>query len=490
MSGFHTDYITRKIEKEELINKVEEFEKNYEIKRTPYPIATEDQLNELILFLETEKQGFISARVTTLFELLRNFRSFTLIQLEFRYSSKQKPKIKKILQKIPLLLSRAALTRRLRNSGHIELNTSEKSEKYVTFHEMFNIAEKLGLNNIKIQCALLRQKHPELFQNDLYDTWCIENSNFVKLIIKCQKFKDIQKEEMFAKLIGACYNTDRYLRYQTNHPVNEMDLMGSYYADSMYSYKIKRVSKSQNDPASLLKKSVPAIARSPVDSIVQKPCNPHITENLADICNSNIELNTSNNNLDISFTSLLKKQIDSNLNSSDDMKEFIFEGFDFMNVESNNENKINGNLHVQSPVSSIQEVSRISESEKDNSPLYLHKCDKKTPAQEWTKKDAIDRNFQISLKRMNSMGWNDQLLFAGDEITILRNFVHHMNLSKQVQEKGLVVFQIVNEIEQVILGCEKETTDRLTIEVESTKISCAKLNNQRLKGLIMLDLSL
>ena len=124
------------MEKEELINKVEEFEKNYDIKKKRYPIATREQLNELILFLETEKQGFISARVTTLFELLRNFRSFTLIQLEFRYSSEEKQKIIKILEKTPLLLSRAALTRRLRNSGDIELNTSERSEKYVTFNEM------------------------------------------------------------------------------------------------------------------------------------------------------------------------------------------------------------------------------------------------------------------------------------------------------------------------------------------------------------------
>ena len=145
---FHIDYITRKIEKEELIIKVEEFEKNYDIVKAPYPVGTTEQLNELILFLNTEKQGFISARITTMFELLRNFRTFTLCQLEFRYSSEKKLEIMKKLEKIPPLLSKSALTRRLRNSGHIEFDTSKRSETFLSLPEMYNIAKKAATLSI------------------------------------------------------------------------------------------------------------------------------------------------------------------------------------------------------------------------------------------------------------------------------------------------------------------------------------------------------
>ena len=477
LSGFHTEYITRKIEKDELIRKVKEFEKSYDIDRKPYPVATEEQLNELILFLKTEKQGFISARVTTLFELLRNFRSFTLCQLEFRSSSEKKQTIIKILKKIPMLLSKSALTRRLRNSGHIELNASDKSETFISFHEMFKIAKKLGLNNIESQCALLRRKHPKLFQNQLYDKWCIDHSNFVQLIIKCQNFKEVMKTEIISKLLGACYNTDRYMRYQTNHPVNEMNLMGSYYADSMYSYKIKRVRKSAS-----------AIERSPVQQLIQKNSKPLIPENSTEIDNPNIKRNILNSDLDNSSTNMnhLKKQIDCNLNSSDDMAEFNFEGFDFMNVELEKER--NSNIHGRSPTSQFQEIFVEStntidaEILKKDSPSYLSN---EKEAHKWTKKDAIDRNFEISLKRMKNMGWNDQLLFVGDEMKILINFVQHMNLSKQSPGKALTVIQIMNEREEVILGCENGANDRLVVEVQSMKISKAELNDKLLKDFPM-----
>ena len=82
MAVYHIEYITRRIENEELLTKIKNYEEIYNVTKKPYPIANKNDLSRLEKFMETEKQGFIAARITTMFELLRNFfRHFFMLKV-------------------------------------------------------------------------------------------------------------------------------------------------------------------------------------------------------------------------------------------------------------------------------------------------------------------------------------------------------------------------------------------------------------------------
>ena len=126
LASYHVNYITSQIDNKELLLKVKQFEKQYDIKKQPYPIATETQLRELISFVKKSKPGFFISRITTMFELLNEYRTFTLGQLEFRKSVNNKTGIKKILKRIPMLLSKSALLKRMKNSGHFSIDNNDE----------------------------------------------------------------------------------------------------------------------------------------------------------------------------------------------------------------------------------------------------------------------------------------------------------------------------------------------------------------------------
>ena len=492
LSTFHIDYITRKIENAELLLNVKNFEDDYEIKKKPYPIANKAQLYELRSYMETEKQGFISARITTMFELLRDFRTFTICQLEFRYSCVQKKKIYQKLKQLPLLLSRSALTKRLRNSGHIQFNRLENSDLFFSIYEMFQIGEKLALSNMKTQCGILRDKYARLYQNKNFDTWIIDSSNIIKLIIECPMFEQKMKEEMISKLLGACYNTDRYLRYITNHPVNDMKLMGSYYTDSMYSYKIKRVHKSTMNGQFISPKKQKYQKRA---KIATQQCQP-AESSIAEMKKSNsLDHIIENQNSKINLNS--PHQIDTYLDSKVKMTDLMDEGFDFVKIEPTNTNKIDDCIsnsafesklldnfyfapHIfEIPTNEIGAVSLMNMKNFSSASSRNEIVEPRT--QQWTKTDAIVQNFQITLKRMKDMGLSVESLFAGDEVTVLKNFVHQMNITIRSPEQTLYVIQVNDDREQTIQR-ENEADNQLIIEVQSMKISGVKLNNQLLSS--------
>ena len=496
LSTFHIDYITRKIENAELILNVKNFEEEYEIKKKPYPIANKAQLHELRSYMETEKQGFISARITTMFELLRDFRTFTICQLEFRYSCVQKKKIHQKLKQLPLLLSRSALTKRLRNSGHIQFNRLENSDLFFSIYEMFQIGEKLELNNMKSQCRILRDKYARLFQNKNFDTWIIDSSNIIKLIIECPKFEQKMKEEMISKLLGACYNTDRYLRYKTNHPVNDMKLMGSYYTDSMYSYKIKRVHKSKMNGQLISSENQKYQKRA---KVITQECRPAFSTefSIEKMKNSNwLDHIIENQNSKINLN-LPHYQIDTYLDSKVEKTDLMVEGFDFVKIDSTNTNEINdciSNSAFDSKLSTnfclaphifeipIDEIGAVSLMNMDNfSSASSSNEIFELRTQQWTKTGAIDQNFQITLKRMREIGWSVESLFAGDEVTVLKNCVHKMNILMRNPEQTLHIIQINDDSEETNQR-ENEADNQLIIEVQSMKISGVKLNNQILSS--------
>lgn len=510
LSKFHIAYLTRKIENAELISNVQEFEDTYDRIKKQYPIANNEQLNSLKLFMETEKQGFISARITTMFELLRDFRSFTLCQLEFRYSCEDKKKINQILNHIPLLLSRSALTRRLLNSGHININSKENSETFFSFHDIFTIGQKLGYSNMENECRILRAKHPKLFKNRQFDTWTINSSNVIRQIIECSKFNEKTKEEMIAKLLGACYNTDRYLRYKTNHPVNEMNLMGSYYTDSMYSYKIKRVRKSKIDNESHTSKRRKPRTKSFVVEKTSSSENsiktPSAISNLPDDKQKSIPcLRKAKSNFDLS------QNIENDKNcrfSTIETSEFMLEGFDVLDLVTEKEEEFHdyvssftlesNSVHCLKLVPDEADLNKIfdecsnelregsllkiNNSSSNSTQTYMHE----ERTQQWTVKEANDHNLQITLKRMSNIGWNAESFFTSDELTILKTFVEHMNLSKQYPGKTLNVIESEFEEERQknkkIFDCENGAVNQLVIHTQSEKISSVKLNDQLLKS--------
>ena len=338
---------------------------------------------------------------------------------------------------------------------------------------MFQMGEKLELSNMKSQCRILRDKYARLFQNKNFDTWIIDSSNIIKLIIECPKFEQKMKGEMISKLLGACYNTDRYLRYKTNYPVNDMKLMGSYYTDSMYSYKIKRVHKSTMNGQLISSKKQKRQKRAkvatqqcqPVESAIERIKNSNSLDHIIENQNSKINLN------------LPQYQIDTYLDSKVEMTDLMVEGFDFVKIEPTNRNEIDDIF--DKPTNEIGTVSLMNTK---NFLSALSRNEMVEPrTQQWTKTDAIVQNFQISLKRMEEMGLSVESLFAGDEVTVLKNFVHKMNISMRSPEQTLYIIQINDDREETIRR-EHRADNQLIIEVQSMKISGVKLNNQPLSS--------
>ena len=242
---YHIEYLTGKINNQALVSKVQDFEKLHDIEKQPYPIATQTQLQTLLSFIKNAKPGYFMARITTMFELLKDYRSFTVGQLEFRHSVHGKTKMTNTLKRIPALLSKTAILKRMTNSGHFLINKSEKKLKnnVLGINEMFQLSKKIESKNIAHHCQILRKRYPDLFNSDKYDEWSMNTSNTVKLILNFDTINQDKKDEMISKYLGAIYNIDRYVRYTTNNSESQMTTMGPYFTDSLYSYQIVKSKK-------------------------------------------------------------------------------------------------------------------------------------------------------------------------------------------------------------------------------------------------------
>ena len=249
MAVYHIEYITGKIDNQALVSKVKDFETRHDIEKQSYPIATQIQLQTLLLFIKDAKPGYFMARITTMFELLKDYRSFTVGQLEFRHSVHGKTKMINTLKRIPALLSKTAILKRMTNSGHFSIQSSEEKLKYngISLNEMFQLSKKIRSTNITDYCRILRKRYPKLFNSDQYDEWSMNTSNTVKLILNFDNINQDKMDELISKYIGAIYNTDRYVRYTTNNSGSQMTTMGPYFTDSLYSYQIVKTKKIKTE---------------------------------------------------------------------------------------------------------------------------------------------------------------------------------------------------------------------------------------------------
>ena len=74
LAVYHIEYITGKIDNEALVSKVKDFENRQDIEKQSYPIATQIELQTLLSFIEDAKPGYFMARITTMFQLLKDYR--------------------------------------------------------------------------------------------------------------------------------------------------------------------------------------------------------------------------------------------------------------------------------------------------------------------------------------------------------------------------------------------------------------------------------
>ena len=143
----HIEYIKGKIDNKQLVSKVKEFERRYDIKKQSYPIATKEELQSFLSFMTETKAGYFMARITTMFQLLQDYRSFTVGQLEFCYSVYDQDKMINTLQKLPIMLSKTAILKRMSNSGHFSssLTKIEPINGALDLNRIFELSEKLGI---------------------------------------------------------------------------------------------------------------------------------------------------------------------------------------------------------------------------------------------------------------------------------------------------------------------------------------------------------
>lgn len=225
-----------------------------------------------------------------------------------------------------------------------------------------------------------------------------------------------------------------------------------------------------------------------MEPTIHKMTKPISSDENVNTNNLNNKLNNSNNNLNENSTANSSQfLIPSYLDSLNETTNLVFEGFDFMNMELGKENEPHVNVldRLFTSVNDHEEnfKSQFFSTQGDASPLSCGTSQNfEVKVKRWTKKEAIDRNCEITLNRMKAMGLNALVLLAGDELTILKYFIQHMNLSKQCPDKHLSLLQLFNDRKHIIVEGQKYSSNELYIESLSRKISKAILNNHLLSS--------
>ena len=488
LTNHHIDYITRQIDNKELVSQVKQFEKKYDLVKQPYPLPTKDQLQALESYMKEVKPGFFISRITTMFQLLQDFRTFTIGQLEFRSSIYDKKKMINILRQVPMMLSKSAILRRMENSGHFsnDATDEETNDEDLKLKEMFEIFQKLGLNNIEKYSRILRKKHPKLFKSNQCDNWSIQASNLLKLIVNNDEIMEKKREEMIAKFLASIYNTDRYIRYNTNYFENQMDTMGPYLTDSAYSYKITNIKKMRKtddridlfEPMANSPKNREVCHKNDIIKLDELAQFAHQSVNQALGTQSNSAASSAGSHSVGNFSNLFMDILqNTRLLDGDEGGPQCINYSNFSPLMTD-EIELEGFLDDSKVI--FDEDALIDK--ETASVLSDERASFDIKSIEWTKQKANDRNLQISLSRIADANLNLIAIFEGDEITILKNVVMQMNYSKQCEYKSLNITQSNQEIDHYILRSNQNTgqQENLKIYLNSSHIGDAFLGSKKI----------
>ena len=468
MALYHIEYLIGRIDNQELVSKVQKFEKHYDEEKQAYPIASQIQLKSLLSFIKESKPGYFIARMTTMFQLLQDYRSFTVGQLEFRRSLVGKRKMVNILKRLPTLLSKSAILKRMSNTNHFSYNKTEKkiNNTDLDLNEMFQLSQKLESKNMAKYCRILRNLYPKLFESDKYNEWSMNTSNTIKLILNYEGISQDKKNEMIAKYLGAIYNTDRYVRYTTNYSESKMKTMGPYFTDSLYSYQIDNVKKIKIESNHL-----PAISSK--------------LQNDIDYLEKFKKLGQQTLNIPISSGSIKNEKIKTareNFNNPSQKTIFVGKCGSQQNNSSNlfsfaiEESRVECDKLLNDPKLDkfISNPKSLSQSNFFDSIQFIH-----LRSTGWTKKDVEDINYQISLTHMLQQKENYLSLFEGDEIKILENIISQMNSIYRYDQKFLEII-LTNQKTNIHMKSTSDMTRTLFVNINARKMISAELNGENL----------